>query len=299
MMTWRDETGRGEDAATGCEAFESALPDYLDGSLDAERSDMARSHIASCDRCRSLVRDLESIRGRAAALPVLRPSRDLWAGIEARIQGARDERSGADASADVMPVQVGKRGRPGSARAHAMRRWFGERQRARSVALAAGLVIATAAVTFTATWQWTHQQPVTPRSTTGGSSQVAAAGPAGATPGAGVQRTPADRPSAPSRSGPTAGRVESVARAIPSPEFLYDRQIDALHTILVQRRSQLDPKTVAVVERNLRLIDTAIAESKAALAHDPANRFLADQLNHALDTKLELLQTAALLPSRT
>ena len=36
-----------------------------------------------------------------------------------------------------------------------------------------------------------------------------------------------------------------------------------------------------------------------ALAQDPASRFLNNQLNSALGKKLELLQTAALLPNRT
>jgi len=47
------------------------------------------------------------------------------------------------------------------------------------------------------------------------------------------------------------------------------------------------------------VIDDAIAQSKAALAQDPASRFLNNQLNSALDKKLELLRTAAMLPNRT
>jgi hypothetical protein len=84
-----------------------------------------------------------------------------------------------------------------------------------------------------------------------------------------------------------------------TPEYLYDSQIASLHKILDQRRSQLNPKTVAVIERNLGVIDTAIAQSKAALLRDPANGFLSDQLGRDLDTKLELLRTVALLPSHT
>ena len=38
---------------------------------------------------------------------------------------------------------------------------------------------------------------------------------------------------------------------------------------------------------------------RAALAKDPASRFLMESLNNALENKLELMRTAAMLPSRT
>jgi hypothetical protein len=66
---------------------------------------------------------------------------------------------------------------------------------------------------------------------------------------------------------------------------------------LAQRRTELDPKTIAVLEASLRVIDQAIAESRAALERDPASRFLNQQLTRTLDRKLELLRTAALLPA--
>ncbi len=57
--------------------------------------------------------------------------------------------------------------------------------------------------------------------------------------------------------------------------------------------------TVLVIEQSLKIIDAAVRQSRAALARDPNSGFLADQLNHALDKKVELLRTVALLPSRT
>ena len=44
---------------------------------------------------------------------------------------------------------------------------------------------------------------------------------------------------------------------------------------------------------------TALLAVMRALAKDPASGFLATQLNHSLEKKVELLRTAALLPSRT
>jgi hypothetical protein len=66
-----------------------------------------------------------------------------------------------------------------------------------------------------------------------------------------------------------------------------------------QRKTQLDPSTVAIIEKNLEIIDAAIAQSRAALARDPASMMLSEQLTHALDKKVELLRTAALLPAST
>jgi hypothetical protein len=56
---------------------------------------------------------------------------------------------------------------------------------------------------------------------------------------------------------------------------------------------------VKIIEKNLLVIDKAIAESRAALAKDPHSRFLNEQLTRVLDQKVGLLRTAALLPART
>ena len=85
----------------------------------------------------------------------------------------------------------------------------------------------------------------------------------------------------------------------PSATATYEREIRDLGSIIDQRRGDLDSATVAVLERNLAVIDDAIRQSRAALARDPRSRFLDQQLNSALDKKVELLRTAALLPSRT
>jgi Putative zinc-finger len=84
-----------------------------------------------------------------------------------------------------------------------------------------------------------------------------------------------------------------------SAQVTYDREIERLRTIVSERRTQLDTATVSVIEKNLKVIDQAIAQSRAALAKDPASRFLNDQLNRALDMKVELLRTVALLPAGT
>jgi anti-sigma factor RsiW len=55
----------------------------------------------------------------------------------------------------------------------------------------------------------------------------------------------------------------------------------------------LSPWTVAVLERNLRIVNDALAESREALARDPANATLRDMVLGTYRQKLELLRRAA------
>lgn len=82
-------------------------------------------------------------------------------------------------------------------------------------------------------------------------------------------------------------------------EVTYDHELSALRRAVAERRSDLAPATVAVLDKNIKLIDRAIAQSRAALASDPASTMLSEQLTVALDKKLQLLRTVALLPSRS
>jgi hypothetical protein len=69
-----------------CDRFDALLPDLLDGDAAPGTRMVAEAHAATCARCGALLRDLEQIRDDAARLPVLRPSRDLWDGIAARLE---------------------------------------------------------------------------------------------------------------------------------------------------------------------------------------------------------------------
>ena len=75
-----------------------------------------------------------------------------------------------------------------------------------------------------------------------------------------------------------------------------DLEIRAMQALLAERRDALDPNTVAVLERNLAVIDRAIAESRAALLSDPASQFLAAQLARSYAAKLHLLRSSATTP---
>lgn len=104
--------------------------------------------------------------------------------------------------------------------------------------------------------------------------------------------------------GAPDGTVDAVSAEMHQTSFSasvtqMDREIATLESILTERRSELDPQTVDVLERNLALIDAAIAESRDALAADPASQFLAQRFTRAYTSKLTLLRGAAQLPAGT
>jgi anti-sigma-K factor RskA len=73
----------------------------------------------------------------------------------------------------------------------------------------------------------------------------------------------------------------------------YERATAELARALAFERRQLRPETVALVERNVRLIDAALREARAALAADPGNADLQQLVATAARQKVELLQWAA------
>jgi len=122
-----------------------------------------------------------------------------------------------------------------------------------------------------------------------------------------VAPTPRVTSPAPKTSRPSVGSVParspSTALASNAPRTAAEAslapEIVQLQSVLKQRRSQLDPSTIKVVEDNLALIDAAVKQARAALMRDPASGFLTERLDNALQKKVELLRTVALLPSRS
>ncbi len=272
--------------AMDCAALDERLADYLEGDLDPATHREVEAHVASCVRCSALVRDLEEIRASAADLPELTPSTDLWSGIARRI--------------DTPVLPFVERSVPPVPNVAARHLSFDRFKRA---AIAAALVVVTAGVTYTLT---VAQRGGGTASSTLAGNQPVASNPA-TTPGtdsAHIQTVPAPEPStggtvAPVTPGSETTRPQSRAVLNAPGAETYSREIDQLRTLFARNRAQLDPRTAAIIEANLKVIDEAIAQSKAALAQDPSSRFLNKQLNSALDKKLELLRTAAVLPNRT
>jgi negative regulator of sigma E activity len=99
--------------------------------------------------------------------------------------------------------------------------------------------------------------------------------------------------SAPTTSMPD--RDASLRSASVRATATYDAAIGDLEAVLRSGRAQLDPATVTVLETNLALIDSAIAEAQRAIAADPANTYLNSHLARTMQRKLELLRRAATL----
>jgi hypothetical protein len=77
----------------------------------------------------------------------------------------------------------------------------------------------------------------------------------------------------------------------------FNAAVTDLEQILRDERERLDPRTVLVIERNLKAIDDAIQEARMALNNDPANPYLNSHLADARRRKLDLLRHATTLAS--
>lgn len=101
-----------------------------------------------------------------------------------------------------------------------------------------------------------------------------------------VAVVPVQSVAAPSTAAPTA------LVAFKPAEQDYEVAIAELERVLASRGSNLAPATVKTLETNLRIIDEAIRQSRAALEKDPNSRELTDMLADAYGQKLKVLQHA-------
>jgi anti-sigma factor RsiW len=93
---------------------------------------------------------------------------------------------------------------------------------------------------------------------------------------------------------PAAGTPAALASFAPA-EQEYEKAIGDLQAVLDSQRGRLASETVAVLEANLRIIDKAIGESRAALARDPNSPELTRMLTDAYGAKLNVLRRAVSL----
>ena len=77
----------------------------------------------------------------------------------------------------------------------------------------------------------------------------------------------------------------------------YDAAVAELEDALASGRGRLDPRTLRVVEQNLRVIDRALDEARRAVAADPGNTWLRSHLAATMKRKVDLLRSATLLAS--
>lgn len=239
------------------EEWTDLLSEHLAGALDPVVRGRLEDHLADCAECRGVYAELRAVMESAAALPGLAPPRDLWPDIAAAIaaEGAAGvaARGAASGTGDALVIELPTARAPRRAALG-----LGVRMSANPFGLAAaaaGLVLVTA----TATW-WL-------------------AAPVPGTAGAGASPESAD-----------AAPVLAVDTGTP-PEGLAS-ELAALEAALQVARTSLDPNTVLVLERNLAVIELAIADSREALLLDPGNAFLSEHLERMYRRKLDYMQDA-------
>jgi anti-sigma factor RsiW len=74
-----------------------------------------------------------------------------------------------------------------------------------------------------------------------------------------------------------------------------EAQIGQLQQALDRGRDKLDPKTVQVLEENLRIIRKATEDARRALEQDPANRELKNYFAGSVQSKLDMVRRATQL----
>jgi hypothetical protein len=84
-----------------------------------------------------------------------------------------------------------------------------------------------------------------------------------------------------------------VTNDVRSLERQYSDELRELESVLQKSRNSLEPRTVRILEENLKIIDNAINEARKALDSDPNSDTLVDLLRSAYQRKLELLRQAA------
>lgn len=274
-----------------CEQFESRASDYIDGALSVSDRAIMDAHTAQCVNCATALAELAAIVRDAASLPVLTPSRDLWSGIADRL--------------DTPVVSIGSSS-PQTANV----------RRAVSFRLLAAAAALLMAVSSGATYLFTRASSTSgtqPTQVAGGTAQAATAAQSidsaqakNATPSSVVasQNTGATASNFANGNDVRANadlnadfrtRSRYASNNGNSVEFVYEREITAMRRIVDERLGDLDSTTVLEIERNLRIIDKAIDDSRRALQNDPRSRFLSTQLDRALENKLDVLRRIALL----
>ena len=243
-----------------CARFEAQLGAWLEHDLRATDQGWMLTHRSTCATCDALVADLERLTAQAAALPSLSLSRDLWSGIEARLE------------TPVVPLSPSTTGAPPTSRTGRgiSVQWF---------AMAATVLVA---VSSGITWQLAKA-----RRGDAVAASVAARAPSG-------EPLSADG-GLPGDAATNARLVVADETDAADPHFTYEREIGALRQIVDERFTELDSVTVTELRRNLDIIDRAIADSRAALARDPRSGVVSSQLDRALQAKLTLLRRVALL----
>ena len=80
----------GDPRNMSCEEFQAQMPELIGSGEDAS----AHPHLQTCDRCRALLADLQTIADAARQLfPSVEPPDEVWANIESATQTRKKVRA--------------------------------------------------------------------------------------------------------------------------------------------------------------------------------------------------------------
>ncbi len=240
-----------------CAAYSTSIQDLIDGTIGSIRRAELDRHLEVCAPCRALVADFQAVRDAAARLDPIDPPARVWLHVAGRLR--QEGRLSAPAVA------------PASTRYGVV------------LALAAALILAVGLSVVLLLPQFRGGDPAP---ITSGAASPAADGNASAD--ATVQGVEAEFRLAEQHYQNAIARLEQAARI---------DQVAAASQNSGDARDQdvLDPQTAAMLQKNLQVIDSAIAESRAALRDEPQSAPARDSLFDALKRKVALLQDSIAL----
>lgn len=277
-----------------CLTFEQSLADFLDETLTPDARARLNEHRLGCAGCDALANDIAALVRGAGTLPTLTPARDLWSGIESRLDATVTPIAVTPIAVTPIAVTAITARPPGAA--SASRRTFS----LRAFAIAATLLVA---VTSGVTWRLARVRPQAGLR----APVLASTPPAASAPLPTAASALASAPTVPFdnaiggldtfRTSPSVNRVPArlTSTSAADVDALYEREIASLRQIVDARFTDLDSATVSVIRRNLSIIDAAIADSRRALRRDPRSPLLSTQLDRAIESKLALMRRVALL----
>jgi len=239
-----------------CTQYREWIDELVDGTIVPIRRAELERHLASCSACRALAADLQTIRDTAASLDPLEPPARAWLQIAGRLR--QEGRVAPPPQADAKPAT----------------------RHTALLAIAAALVLLV-----------------------GGSIALLRTDFRGRTAAPPMATAPTSPAPAPAGNAQADVAVESVEAEFREAERHYQNAIAKLEQAarLDQAASggsqaALDPQTAAMLQKNLQVIDQAIAESRSALRAEPLSAPARDSLFDALRRKVALLQdTIALM----
>ncbi len=241
------------------------LSEYLDGGMKTAERERLEAHLTECAACSVALADLREVVARALTLEDTPPLHDLWPAIEAQLT---PRKAGARARGETIVDG---------------RAWWGRRFDLGLPQLAAAVIVL---VTLSAGAMWLALRgPTLP-----GVRETAPAG----TLASGSAAAPERIPGALTRP-PAGTAIEATPASAGGGNPRYEAAVAELEKSLEEGRGKLDPRTLQVVEQNLRIIDGAIEDARRAIAADPGNTWLRSHLAATMKRKVDLLRAATML----